>query len=93
VHLTIDAESLDAKQKKRDQHLRSGDFFDVERHAQVQFVSDRATLAGDHLMVHGQLHAAGKTIPLELDATLKQVTNLGGFTTPSRPSSPSTAVT
>lgn len=73
VRLTIDADSLDTKQKKRDQHLRSADFFDVERHPQVQFISDRATLDGDHLKVHGQLHAAGKTLPLELDATLSHV--------------------
>jgi polyisoprenoid-binding protein YceI len=73
VRLTIAAESLDTKQTKRDQHLRSGDFFDVERYAQVQFISDRATLDRDHLEAHGQLHAAGKTIPLELDATLSHV--------------------
>jgi polyisoprenoid-binding protein YceI len=72
VHLTIDAESLDTKQTKRDQHLRSADFF-VERHPQVEFISDRATLDGDRLKVHGQLHAAGKTIPLELDASLSHV--------------------
>ncbi len=73
VQLTIDAASLDTKQKRRDTHLRSADFFDAERHPRVQFISDRAALDGDHLKVHGQLHAAGKTIPLELDATLRQV--------------------
>jgi polyisoprenoid-binding protein YceI len=73
VQLTIDADSLDTKQNKRDQHLRSADFFDVEHHPQVQFISDSATLDGDALKVHGQLHAAGKTIPLELDATLRRV--------------------
>jgi polyisoprenoid-binding protein YceI len=70
VRLTIDATSLDTKQKKRDQHLRSADFFDVELHPQVQFISDRATLEGGRLNVHGELHAAGRTIPLDLDATL-----------------------
>jgi polyisoprenoid-binding protein YceI len=73
VELTIDADSLDTKQKKRDQHLRSADFFDVERHPQVRFVSDSAALDGDTLEVHGQLHAAGKDIPLELDAAVRAV--------------------
>ena len=73
VQLTIDADSLDTKLKRRDEHLRSADFFDVEHHAQVQFISDRATLEGEELKVHGQLHAAGRTIPLELDATLHYV--------------------
>jgi polyisoprenoid-binding protein YceI len=73
VQLTIDADSLDTKLRKRDQHLRSADFFDVEHHHQVRFVSDSAVLDGDRLTVHGQLHAAGKQIPLELDATLRPV--------------------
>ena len=73
VQLTIDADSLDTKLKRRDKHLRSADFFDVEHYPRVQFISDRAALDGDQLKVHGQLHAAGKTIPLELDAILRQV--------------------
>ena len=31
VTLTIEADSLDTKHKKRDEHLRSKDFFDVEQ--------------------------------------------------------------
>jgi polyisoprenoid-binding protein YceI len=73
VELTIEAESLDTKQARRDKHLRSADFFDVEHHPQVRFVSDSAALAGDRLKVHGRLEAAGKAIPVELDATLRQV--------------------
>lgn len=73
VQLNIDADSLDTKQAKRDQHLRSADFFDVEDHPYVRFVSDGAVLEGDALKVRGRLQAAGKTIPLELDATLRRV--------------------
>jgi polyisoprenoid-binding protein YceI len=73
VELTIEADSLDTKQARRDKHLRSADFFDVEHHPQVRFVSDSAALEGDRLKVHGQLEAAGKAIPVELDATLRPV--------------------
>jgi polyisoprenoid-binding protein YceI len=73
VELTIQAASLDTKLAKRDQHLRSQDFFDVERHPQVRFVSDRAAFDGDTLRVHGQLHAAGRQIPLQLDATVREL--------------------
>jgi polyisoprenoid-binding protein YceI len=73
VQLTIDADSLDTKNKKRDAHLRSTDFFDVEHHPQVRFVSDSAVLDGDTLTVRGQLHAAGKLVPLELHATVRNV--------------------
>src|SRR5215218_2848605 len=73
VELTIQAASLNTKLAKRDEHLRSGDFFDVEHHPQVRFVSDSASLDGDTLRVRGQLHAAGRRIPLELDATVREV--------------------
>jgi polyisoprenoid-binding protein YceI len=73
IELTIDADSLDTGNRKRDQHLRSADFFGVEHNPKVRFVSDTATLDGEWLRVRGQLHAAGKSIPLELSATLRAV--------------------
>src|SRR4051794_38138339 len=73
VELTIQAASLDTNHGKRDEHLRSKDFFDVERHPQVRFVSDSAQLDGDTLRVRGQLHAAGRQIPVELDATVREI--------------------
>jgi polyisoprenoid-binding protein YceI len=73
VELTIQAASLNTNLAKRDEHLRSEDFFDVERHPQVRFVSDSASLDGEALRVRGQLHAGGKSIPLELDAAVREV--------------------
>ena len=73
AELTILAASLDTKHGKRDKHLRSKDFFDVERHPQVRFVSDTAHLDGDTLRVRRQLHAAGRQIPLELAATVREI--------------------
>jgi polyisoprenoid-binding protein YceI len=70
VQLTIDAGSLDTKHAKRDKHLRSADFFDVERHPYVRFTSSSATADGDSLKVRGQLDVAGRQIPLELDAAV-----------------------
>jgi polyisoprenoid-binding protein YceI len=73
VELTIDADSLNTKVKKRDEHLRSNDFFDVANHPHVRFVSDSATHQGDTLKVSGRLHAAGKHIPIEVNAQLRDV--------------------
>jgi polyisoprenoid-binding protein YceI len=73
VQLTIEADSLDTGIAKRDQHLRSADFFDAAHYPQVRFASDSAVLDGDSLKVRGRLHAAGKSIPLELDAAVDVV--------------------
>ncbi|MFZ0971415.1 MAG: YceI family protein [Solirubrobacteraceae bacterium] len=73
IELTIEAGSLNTKNKMRDKHLRSGDFFDVANEPEVRFVSDRARLDGEKLTVSGKLYAAGKSIPLDVDATLRPV--------------------
>ena len=39
--ITVDSASLDTRLAKRDTHLRSADFFDVERYPTFQFVVDR----------------------------------------------------
>lgn len=73
IELTIDAASLSTNNKMRDKHLRSSDFFDVENHRHVRFVSDSATLEGERLTVCGRLYAAGTSIPLDIDARLRPV--------------------
>lgn len=73
IELTVEADSLDTTNEKRDVHLRSPDFFDVEKHPYVRFVSDSATLDGEQLHVQGRLHARGSSIPLELNATLRHI--------------------
>jgi polyisoprenoid-binding protein YceI len=73
IELTVDAASLNTNNKKRDTHLRSGDFFDVANYPQVRFVSDSATLSGRQLRVRGHLHAAGTSIAVDLDATVRPV--------------------
>jgi polyisoprenoid-binding protein YceI len=72
VELTIDASSLDTNNTKRDKHLRSADFFDVENHPQIRFVSDSAKLDGERLTVSGRLYVAGQSIPLNLDASVRR---------------------
>ncbi|MGH2887776.1 MAG: YceI family protein [Solirubrobacteraceae bacterium] len=79
IELTIDAASLtsthhgdrEATEQKRDAHLRSSDFFDVEHHPTVRFASEAARLDGRGLFVRGLLSAGGRTIPLEVTATLE----------------------
>jgi polyisoprenoid-binding protein YceI len=73
IELTIDAASVQTGNRKRDEHLRSADFFDAEQHPRVRFVSDSVALEGDTLKVRGRLSARDQSIPLELDARARRV--------------------
>jgi polyisoprenoid-binding protein YceI len=73
AQLTIDAASLDTRNPKRDKHLRSADFFDVERHPHVRFTAGSATGHGEALVLQGEFEAAGEQIPLELVAAVRVV--------------------
>jgi len=74
IELTIDADSLDTGNAKRDEHLRSSDFFAIDEHPQVRFASTRVRDSGDgKLRVEGDLHAAGKVVAIELHATVAQL--------------------
>jgi polyisoprenoid-binding protein YceI len=74
IELIVDAESIDTGNERRDEHLRSWDFFDVVSNREVQFTSTQVIDAGDGtLLVAGNLEAAGKSVPVQLDAELKHV--------------------
>jgi polyisoprenoid-binding protein YceI len=71
IELTIDAASVDTGIAKRDEHLRSHDFFSAELHPKVRFRSTRVTgLGNGNVHVTGALEAAGTTVPLAFDATV-----------------------
>lgn len=67
VAVKIDARGVDSKDAKRDEHLRSGDFFDVAQHPYVTFQSTavRAKKGGE-LEVVGDLTIRGVTRPVTL---------------------------
>ena len=71
IELTIDADSLNTNNAKRDNHLRSADFFDAASHPRVRFTSELATLDGERLVVRGELHAAGKSTSLNLEGLIR----------------------
>jgi len=73
IILTIEANTINTGNKKRDDHLRSKDFFDVDEFPEVTFVSESVTVDGEKLHVKGYLHAAGHRVRVENEATLKMV--------------------
>ena len=61
VTAEIDVTSIDTRTEQRDAHLRSPDFFDVEKYPSIQFQSTRIERDGDHFDVHGELTIRGVT--------------------------------
>lgn len=68
VTASIEAASIDTGDAKRDEHLRSGDFLDVERFPTLEFASRAIRDNGDGTYaVQGDLTIHGTTRPVELD--------------------------
>lgn len=64
LQVTIQAASIDTRNADRDGHLRSNDFFDMENHPLITFVSTSVALAGDEFSVTGDLTIKGVTKPV-----------------------------
>jgi polyisoprenoid-binding protein YceI len=73
IELVIEADSVDTGNAKRDEHLRSADFFDAAEHPQVRFEAGAATLDGKTLATTGVLQAAGGQTPLDLTAIVRPI--------------------
>ena|ERR1041384_4092095 len=58
---TIQAKSVDTKIEKRDNHLRSPDFFDVEKNPTITFESTKVEKEGDKTMITGKFSMHGVT--------------------------------
>ena len=89
VTATIDAATIDTRDAKRDAHLRSADFFDVEKHPGITFSStkvERVKGAKDKLKVTGDLTMRGVTKPVVLDVEFPStvVANKRGATATTR---------
>ncbi|MEU2003144.1 YceI family protein [Rhodococcus sp. NPDC019627] len=67
--LVVDATSLNTKNGKRDEHLRSADFFDVEKYPTIVFTAAGARPADPgHVHLDGDLTVHGQTRPLTVSA-------------------------
>ena len=74
VSVTIQARSVDTRDANRDDHLRTGDFFDVENHPTWTFTSTSIRpVSATEWNVDGDLTIRGTTRPVTLDAVLEGV--------------------
>ena len=80
VQFSIHASSLDTRNEDRDGHLRSPDFFDVEKFPEITFTSNKVTkIDSDSFAVAGTLkmHGVSKPITLTVDY-LGEMNAMGG---------------
>ena len=70
VHLEIETASIDSSDPKRDEHLRSADFFDVKHFPKMTFRSTQVERAGAGWKVTGELtiRAITRSVVLDVDA-------------------------
>lgn len=70
INVTIDTASIDTNHAERDKHLRSSDFFDVDKYPQAKFVSTGYRSTGENTgVLSGELTLHGTTRPITIDVT------------------------
>lgn len=69
IDVSIDASSIDTREEKRDAHLRSADFFDVEKFPKITFVSKSVKKTDDGFAATGDLtmHGVAKEVTLQVE--------------------------
>ena len=67
IEATIDVASINTRNEKRDEHLRSPDFFDAAKYPTITFKSTKAEKTSTGWKVTGNLTMHGVTKPATLD--------------------------
>lgn len=67
IQVSIETNSINTREAQRDTHLRSPDFFDVEKYPTITFKSTRVEGSGGELKVVGDLTIHGVTQQVTLD--------------------------
>jgi polyisoprenoid-binding protein YceI len=82
--VTVDVASIDTGITRRDNHLRSDDFFAAARHPEATFVIERGAPDGDRWLVSGPLTVRGVTralaVPVSVTVGADTVRVAGQFT-------------
>lgn len=72
AEVTIKTASIDTDNPKRDDHLRSPDFFDAANNPEIKFVSKKAVTDGDQHIMYGDLTIRGVTKEVAIPFSVTQ---------------------
>ena len=64
VTASVDLSSINTGQEQRDAHIRSADFFEVEKHPHMTFASTGVRVDGGDFLLDGDLTIRGTTKPV-----------------------------
>lgn len=67
IEFSANINSIDTGNEQRNAHLRSADFFNVEKNPKLYFSGKKYEVKGDEAKLHGDLTIGGITKPLTLD--------------------------
>jgi polyisoprenoid-binding protein YceI len=70
VNVTADASSINTNNEQRDGHIKSADFFEVEKHPNLTFTSTGIKDKGDEFLLEGDLTIKGTTKPVTFSLEL-----------------------
>jgi polyisoprenoid-binding protein YceI len=75
VEAVIDVSTINTREPKRDEHLKSADFFDVAKYPTMTFKSTRWYKEGGKLKIQGDLtlHGVTKAVTLDVDGPTPEV--------------------
>jgi polyisoprenoid-binding protein YceI len=81
VTAVIDASSVNTREPKRDEHLKSPDFFDVAKFPSLQFTSKKFYREGGAVKIAGDLtiHGVKRPVVLNLDGPTAEVKDPWGM--------------
>ncbi len=78
--ICIDASTVDTDSRKRDEHLKNEDFFDVEKHPKICFKSEIITKQDGKYITKGKLTMHGVTKQVEIPFSYSNNTFRGSLT-------------
>lgn len=67
VELSVPVESIDSRNPKRDQHLKSPDFFNAAQFPTLSFKSTKVEANGESYRITGDFSLQGVTQPITID--------------------------
>ncbi len=81
VEATIDVSTVSTNDPKRDGHLKSADFFEVEKFPSMKFVSTKVEKAGSGLKATGDLTIKGvtKQVVLNIEGPTDEIKDMRGM--------------